>query len=124
MKGKMIMENLIKYLTEITEKLEAIEELERMNSKLEQRLKDLQVNKVVDLEELAHKLVKETNLCKYVTDHVLEDIDINYLAYEVAERIQTDDRFINNITSEVQDTITDFVHDEITDNLVINVDWL
>ena len=118
------MENLIKCLTEINEKLDAIEELERMNTRLEHRINDLQVNKVVDLEELAHKLVKETDLCKYVIDNVLEDLDINYLAYEVAERLETDDRFINNITSEVQDTITDFVHDEITDNLVINVDWL
>ena len=124
MKGKMIMENLIKCLVEINEKLEAIEELERMNTRLEHRINDLQSSNCVDLEELAFKLVKETNLCKYVTDHVLEDLDINYLAYEVAERLQTDDRFINNITSEVQDTITDFVHDEINDNLVINVDWL
>ena len=118
------MENLIKFLVEINEKLDAIESLERMNSKLEQRLKDLQVNKVVDLEELAFKLIKETDFCKHVMDNVLENIDINYLAYEVAERLQNDDRFINNITSEVQDTITDFVHDEINDNLIINVDWL
>ena len=120
------MENLIKCLTEINEKLDAIEELERMNTRLEHRINDLQVNKSaeIDVEELAFKLIKETDFCKHVMDNVLENIDINYLAYEVAERIQTDDRFINNITNEVQDTITDFVHDEINDNLVINVDWL
>ena len=118
------MENLIKYLTEINEKLDAIKELERMDSKLEHRINDLQVNKSADIEELALKLIKETNLCKYVTDKVLESLDTDCLAYEVAERLETDDRFINNITNEVQDAVTDFVHDEINDNLVVNVDWL
>ena len=97
------MENLLKGIVELNDRITA----------LENNCSDVDVFSPTALDEIAQKLVKEIILVSRLTDILLDNIDVGYLADEVTQRILNNADFIN--------TIADCIEDRITDNIACRV---
>ena len=97
------MENLLKGIFALDDRLK----------NLENNCSDVDVFSPTALDEIAQKLVKESILVSRLTDIFLENIDMEYLADEVTQRILNNADFLN--------TVADCVEDRITDNITCRV---